>query len=233
MERGKVVLHCMLGLASLAPLVLAACGEPEPFPPQPGAAGRVVVAFYGDSLTEAPGYAPFVSGGFAAIVRGLSGERGAAGSARFAADLDEKLAAIEEVDAAVLMWGTNDVGALDYAQSALVESLTRAVGEAVQRGLRVVVALPPDLLEGDSLVLRNERLAAYRTALAARLGESFEGGDVRAVDLALRFAGHADPRSLYSDGVHWSEAGKELAGAAVAAELRALLERPQGAEASP
>jgi lysophospholipase L1-like esterase len=227
------VLDRALVLASLAPLALAACAEPDPSAPQPGAAGRVAVAFYGDSLTEAPGYAPFVSGRFAAIVRGLSGERGTEGSLRFVADLDEKLVAIEEVDAAVLMWGTNDVGALDYTESALVGSLTRAVGEAVRRGLRVVVSLPPDLLEGDALALRNGRLAAYRSALAARLGESFDGGDVRVVDLAPRFAGHPDPRSLYSDGVHWSEAGNALAGAAVATELQALLGDPQGAESRP
>lgn len=227
------MLDRVLSLASLTPLLLAACGEASPLSPQPGAAGRVAVAFYGDSLTEAPGYAPFVTGGFATIVRGIPGERGGEGSARFAADLDATLVAVEEVDAAVLMWGTNDVGALDYAESALVESLTRAVGEAVRRGLRVVVALPPDLLEGDALALRNGRLAGYRRALAGRLAESFDAGDVRVVDLAARFAGHADPPSLYSDGVHFSDAGKAVVGAAVAAELRILLGDAQGPEGRP
>lgn len=227
------MLDRVLSLAPLAPLLLAACGEPRPFAPQPGAAGRVAVAFYGDSLTAEPGYAPFVTGGYAAIVRGIPGERGTEGSARFAADLGDTLVAVEEVDAAVLMWGTNDVGALDYAEPALVESLTRAAGEAVRRGLWVVVALPPDLLEGDALALRNGRLAGYRRALAARLAESFGAGDVRVLDLARRFAGHPEPTSLYSDGVHFSDAGNALVGAAVAAELRALLGDAQGREGRP
>jgi lysophospholipase L1-like esterase len=46
---------------------------------------------------------------------------------------------------------------------------------------------------------------------------------VRVVDLAAHFAGQADPPSLYSDGVHFSEAGKAVAGAAVEAELHSLL----------
>lgn len=217
-------------LAPLAPLLMAACGEASPFSPQPGDAGRLAVAFYGDSLTAEPGYTPFVMGGYAAIVRAIPGERGTEGSARFAADLGGPLVEVEEVDAAVLMWGTNDVGALDYDESALVESLTRAAAEAVRRGLRVVVALPPDLLEGDALALRNERLAGYRRALAARLAASFDPADVRVVDLAPRFAGHPDPPSLYSDGVHFTDAGKAVVGAAVAAELRALLGDAQGLE---
>jgi hypothetical protein len=57
------------------------------------------------------------------------------------------------------MWGTNDVGWLDYSEDALVASVSDAAGEAVRRGLRIVVALPPDLLEGEALALRNGRLA--------------------------------------------------------------------------
>ncbi len=190
----------LLGLVALAlPLGANLC-DPTPFPADPNAAGHFAVALYGDSLTKAPGYAPWLDPDYYTIVRGSYGERGIEGAARFRADLPQKLTVTEEADVAVLMWGTNDVGWLNYVEHPKeIEGLIEQILGA---------PIPP----GEDL--QSSHLSA---ALAG-----FSPGAVRVVDLEPLFSGHADPASLYTDGVHWTDAGKALAGGAIDAQVAAF-----------
>jgi lysophospholipase L1-like esterase len=246
----------ILGLVALAlPLGANLC-DPTPFPADPNAAGHFAVALYGDSLTKAPGYAPWLDPAYYTIVRGSYGERGIEGAARFRADLPQKLTVTEQADVAVLMWGTNDVGWLNYVEhpkeiEGLIEqilggpippgedleslppgtTMEALLADWVARG--VVTQAQADELNLDTesrtelvaamalAALTSDRLAAFRSHLSSALS-GFSPNVVRVVDLKPLFSGHPDPASLYTDGVHWTDAGKALAGGAIDAQVAAF-----------